>query len=109
MILQPIAAVALAPADRQRVSFDAFFGHILMHELMHGLGPHNITVAGKQTTVREQMKENYSALEEAKADISGLYAMHRLIDQGVLDKSMERTLYTTYLASAFRTIRFGVR
>jgi hypothetical protein len=75
---------------------------------MHGLGPHNITVAGQATTVRLQLKELYSAIEEAKADITGLWALQYLIDKGVVDKQMERTLYTTYLASAFRSVRFGI-
>ena len=79
-----------------------------MHELMHGLGPHNITVAGRATTVRQELKETYSAIEEAKADISGLFALQYLVDKGVLDASMERTMYTTFLASAFRSIRFGI-
>ena len=80
----------------ESVAFDAFFTHILMHELMHGLGPHNITVDGQQTTVRIQLKELSSAIEEAKADISGLWALQFLIDKGVIDKQMERTLYTTF-------------
>ncbi len=79
-----------------------------MHELMHGLGPHHITAGNKRATVREALQEHYSAIEEAKADISGLFAMQRLIDEGVLDRGVERTMYTTYLASAFRTIRFGI-
>jgi len=107
-VLVPISKVVLAPADQAGVSFEAFFTHILMHELMHGLGPHDITVAGRKTTVRQEMKELYSALEEAKADISGLFALQYLADKGVLDASMERTMYTTFLASAFRSIRFGV-
>lgn len=107
-VLVPISRVVLAPADQPRLSFDAFFTHILMHELMHGLGPHDITVAGRKTTVRQEMKELYSALEEAKADISGLFALQYLVDKRVLDASMERTMYTTFLASAFRSIRFGV-
>jgi len=78
-----------------------------MHELMHGLGPHNITVAGRKTTVRQELKDTYSAIEEAKADISGLWALQQLIDKGVIDRGMERTLYSTFLASAFRSIRFG--
>jgi hypothetical protein len=106
-VLRPIARVALAPADRDRVAFDAFFTHILMHELMHGLGPHTITAVGQKTTVRQELKDTYSAMEEAKADISGLWALQQLIDKGVVDKSMERTLYVTFLASAFRSIRFG--
>jgi hypothetical protein len=108
VVLVPISQVALAPGDRQQVTFDAFFTHILMHELMHGLGPHDITVAGRQTTVRQELKETYSAIEEAKADISGLWALQYLIDKGDLPKAMQDTMYTTFLASTFRSIRFGI-
>ncbi len=107
-VLQPIARIALGSDEQANVSFDAFFTHILMHELMHGLGPHNITVDGQATTVRQELKETYSAIEEAKADISGLFALHFLVDRGVLDRSLEQTMYTTYLASMFRSIRFGI-
>jgi hypothetical protein len=108
MVLQPISKVALPAAQQANVSFDAFFTHILMHELMHGLGPHNITVGGRQTTVRQELKETYSAIEEAKADVSGLWALKQLADQGKVDAAIARTMYTTFLASAFRSIRFGV-
>ena len=108
MVLQPIAKVVLSAADQQNVSFDAFFTHILMHELMHGLGPHNITVGGRATTVRQEMKELSSAVEEAKADVSGLFALQYLVDHGKLDKAFDQTMYTTYLASMFRSIRFGI-
>ena len=107
-VLMPIAKVALAAADQPRVSFDAFFTHILMHELMHGLGPHNISVAGKATTVRQELKETYSAIEEAKADVSGLWALGQLAGRQQVDGSIAKTMYTTFLASAFRSIRFGV-
>lgn len=108
MVLVPISKVALAPADQPHVAFDAFFTHILMHELMHGLGPHNITPGGRQTTVRLELQEAYSAVEEAKADISGLFALQYLIDKGTLSRTLERTMYTTFLASCFRSIRFGI-
>jgi hypothetical protein len=108
MVLVPIAQVALAADDRQRIAFDAFFTQILMHELMHGLGPHNITVGGRKTTVRQEFKEIYSTIEEAKADVSGLFAMQYLIDREKLDASYANTMYTTYLASMFRSIRFGI-
>ena len=106
--LVPISKVVLSPADQKAVAFDAFFAQIVVHELMHGLGPHNITVNGRATTVRQAMKEASSFLEEAKADISGLFAIQHMIDKGVMPKALERTLYTTYLASAFRSIRFGI-
>ena len=60
------------------------------------------------TTVRQQLQETHSAIEEAKADISGLWALHRLIDRGAVDKTLERSIYTTFLASIFRSIRFGI-
>jgi hypothetical protein len=107
-VLIPISKIALQPADQGHVAFDAFFTHILMHELMHGLGPHNITVAGRATTVRQELKDTYSAIEEAKADVSGLWALQKLVDKGTLPKTMEQTMYTTFLASSFRSIRFGI-
>jgi hypothetical protein len=107
-VLQPISMVALAADDRNHVSFDAFFTHILMHELMHGLGPHGITVNGRATNVRQEFKDAYSTIEEAKADISGLFALQFLVDREKLDKSFNDTMYTTYLASMFRSIRFGI-
>jgi hypothetical protein len=106
--LLPISKIVLPPADQGALSFDAFFTHIVVHELMHGLGPHSIAVNGRKTTVRQELKETYSALEEAKADISALFAIQHMIDKGVMPKSLEASLYTTYLASAFRSIRFGV-
>ena len=75
---------------------------------MHGLGPHTITVGGKSTTVRQAMREIGSAFEEAKADISGLFALQYLIDKGVVDKATEQQMYVTYLAGVFRSVRFGI-
>ncbi len=105
--LVPISRVVLDPEQQSALDFESFFTHILTHELMHGLGPHNISVGGQETTVRKQLKELHSAIEEAKADITALWALQYLIDKGAVDKRMERTLYTTYLASAFRSVRFG--
>jgi hypothetical protein len=107
-VLIPISNVVLDPAQQSKVSFEAFFTHILAHELMHGLGPHNITVNGKATNVRKELKDLYSAIEEAKADITGLFALQYLVDKGLLEKTMEEEMYTTYLASAFRSVRFGI-
>jgi hypothetical protein len=106
--LIPISKVVIEPSQQSQISFEAFFTHILAHELMHGLGPHNIKVRGRDTSVRKELKELYSAIEEAKADIIGLWALQYLIDQGVVDRTMERDLYTTYLASSFRSVRFGI-
>ena len=105
-VLLPIAKVALAPADQARVSFDAFFTHILMHEMLHGLGPH--VVHGTSTPLRQALKEHYSPIEEAKADIAGLWALERLAAEGAVDANIAKNMYVTFLASMFRSIRFGV-
>ena len=115
--LVPISMQVLAADERADLSFDWFFTHILAHELTHGLGPHQITVNGAKTTPREQLKELYSSIEEAKADVLGLYALQYMIDhkaqmglQDVLPAGAdpEKKLYTTYLASTFRSLRFGL-
>jgi len=106
--LVPISRVVLSAADQRDVSFEAFFTHVLAHELMHGLGPQTITVGGRETSVRQELKDTHSAIEEAKADVTGLWALQHLMDKGELDRRLERTLYTTFLASAFRSVRFGL-
>jgi hypothetical protein len=115
-VLLPIARRLLSQSARLDVSFDLFFTHILAHELMHGLGPHQITVGGRDTTPREELKDLYSAIEEAKADVTGLFALQYMMEHAkemglekVLpsDEAAQRQLYTTFLASAFRTLRFG--
>lgn len=108
-VLVPISKIAVDIEQQKYLSFEPFFTHILAHELMHGLGPHNITVDGKQTTVRQAMKDISSAFEEAKADISGLFLLQYLIDKGEVEKSFEKQMYVTYLASSFRSIRFGIK
>ena len=107
-VLVPIAAHAVVPENQALVAFEPFITHILMHELMHGLGPQEIKVNGRATTVRLELKELNGTLEEAKADISGLWALQYLMDKGVLDKSQEKATYATFLASTFRTLRFGL-
>ncbi|KAJ2801614.1 hypothetical protein H4R21_002735 [Coemansia helicoidea] len=105
-VLEPIAAQLLAPAALAHVSFGAFFTHVLLHEVAHSNGPHRTVQGGH--TVRSQLKELHSAFEEAKADIAGLFAARLLVDQGVIDDTSMEQFYATYLASAFRSIRFGL-
>jgi hypothetical protein len=116
-VLVPIAMRTLSKKAMIDVSFNSFFTHILAHELMHGLGPHQITVDGRSTTPREELKELYSAIEEAKADVTGLFALQYMMEHAnemkigrVLpsDEAAQRQLYTTFLASAFRSLRFGL-
>lgn len=98
-ILSPLASRVLSPADQKDLSFDAFFTHILAHEMTHGIGPQN--------NVRASLKDLHAAIEEAKADVTGLFMLQYLYDHKLLAGN-ERQLYTTFLASAFRTLRFGI-
>jgi hypothetical protein len=105
--LEPIAKTVLTSVAQPSLSFDSFFTHILAHEMSHGIGPHQIMVTGRATTPRQELKELYSAIEEAKADVLGLYMLQHFFDRGYL-KHDETKLYTTFLASSFRTLRFGL-
>src|SRR5712692_2883593 len=115
--LLPIARRTLSKPAMLDVNVESFFTHTLAHELMHGLGPHQIKVQGRDTTPREELQELFSAIEEAKADVTGLFALQYMMDHAkemeltkVLpsDGAAQRQLYTTYLASMFRSIRFGL-
>ena len=108
--LVPISKRMLPATAQSDLSFDLFFTHILAHEMTHGIGPHEIKVAGRATTPRQEIKELYSAIEEAKADVTGLFMVQYLFDHGMLPggPQRERQLYSTFLASAFRSLRFGL-
>ncbi len=107
-VLVPIAERVLAADQRQRVSFDAYLAEVLHHELAHGLGPGKITVGGRATEVRLELKELYSTLEEAKADVMGVFDILVLIEKGEIPAALRDTLEPTYLAGLFRSARFGV-
>ncbi|KAL3680481.1 hypothetical protein R1sor_023437 [Riccia sorocarpa] len=107
-ILKPIASVCLEESQRGFVDFDSFFTHTICHECCHGIGPHNIVVGGRESTVRLELQEVYSSIEEAKADIVGLWALHYLLDKGLLPGLDEKSIYVSFLAGCFRSIRFGL-
>jgi hypothetical protein len=108
--LVPISTRVLPEAAQKDLSFDEFFTHILAHEMTHGIGPHAIKVRGADTSVRRELKELYSAVEEAKADVCGLFMLQYMLDRKLMPggADVERRMYTTFLASAFRTLRFGI-
>lgn len=103
-ILLPISKVLIAEDQQKHITFDAFFGNTMFHEVAHGLGIKN-TINGKGT-VREALQEHGSALEEGKADILGLYMITQLHEKGELEGNLE-DYYTTFLAGIFRSVRFG--
>lgn len=103
-ILLPISELLIDESQRNHITFDAFFANTMFHEVAHGLGIKN-TVSGKGT-VREALKDNASALEEGKADVLGLYMITKLHEQGELEGDLN-DYYTTFMASIFRSVRFG--
>ncbi|KAL0095686.1 hypothetical protein J3Q64DRAFT_1711437 [Phycomyces blakesleeanus] len=105
-VLLPIASQALAHDQMEYLTSDAFTTHILLHEVCHSNGPHH-TLSG--ATVRSQLQEFYSAIEEAKADIAGLFAAALLVNHGTIDNVTCQQFWVTFLASAFRSIRFGIQ
>ncbi len=107
-ILVPIAGRVLAQEQVGDVSFDAYFNEVLHHELSHGLGPGTITVDGRKTEVRLELKDLFSTLEEAKADVMGIYNILALIGRGDMPADLRRSLEPTYVAGLFRSARFGV-
>ncbi len=105
-ILVPISNVLITEEQREHVTFDAFFENTMYHEVAHGLGL-NQTINGKGT-VRSALKEQYSTLEEGKADILGLYLITQMHEKGMLGERDLMDNYVTFMASIFRSIRFGV-
>lgn len=104
-IMLPIAAELMVPEQQKHVTFDAFFANTMFHEVAHGLGIKN-TITGKGS-VRESLQELFSALEEGKADILGLYMVTQLHEKGELKEGSLEDYYITFMAGIFRSVRFG--
>ncbi len=104
-ILVPIAEELMTPESMEHIKFDAFFANVMFHETAHGMGIKN-TITGKGT-VREALGNQYSALEEAKADVLGLYLVTKLAEMGVYTNTTMEDNYTTFMAGIFRSVRFG--
>jgi hypothetical protein len=105
---QPIAQRVLDPAQLPLLNFDAFFNQILFHELSHGLGPGFLMQNGQRVEVRIPLKNLYSTIEEAKADVLGLWNIVYARNHGLLSVFDERQLYATYTGLLFRSMRFGL-
>lgn len=104
-ILLPIAEQLIAPEQRKYITFNAFFNNTMFHEIAHGLGIKKVYKSN--ITVREALKDQYSALEEGKADVLGLFMIHNLLNKKVLPEGALVEYYTTFMTSIFRSIRFG--
>ena len=79
----------------------------VMHEISHGLGPAYSRMNGKQIDIREALGPVYAGLEEAKADVTGMFGLHLLVEQGAMPKERLEEYYASYVGGVFRTLRFG--
>ncbi len=106
-VILPIAKVLMVPQQAAKASGEGYMAGTLMHEICHGLGPTFSRVNGKQVPINEAIGPIFGGLEEAKADVVGMWALKWLVDKGVLPKARLEEYYTSYLAGNFRTLRFG--
>ena len=107
-IILPLAKGIMDRQQAAQASADGYMASTVMHEICHGLGPaYARTPAGKKD-IREALADVFPGLEEAKADVVGMYGLKFLIDKGVLRKEREQEYYASYVAGIFRTVRFGV-
>jgi hypothetical protein len=106
-ILKPIAEIVLTPEQASEITFDPYFTRILTHELAHALGPDYVTDQ-PDLTVNRALRDRYSALEEAKADVVGTHSLAVLAERGEYDDVFLRQVYVSHAADLFRCVRFGV-
>jgi hypothetical protein len=108
-VLVPISQRVLAAEDARLISFYAYFNETILHEISHVLGVNYVKMPdGTRIPVKNALREHYSPIEEAKADIVGIYNIHLLMEKGWIPPEKEREIYTTFLAGFFRSMRFGV-
>ncbi|HEX8262068.1 MAG TPA: hypothetical protein VF547_04250 [Allosphingosinicella sp.] len=107
-ILAPMAGLVLVPEQARLVTKKYMTQETLFHELSHSLGPGTISVGGRQTTVNAELKDQYSAIEESKADVMGAYNLLYLMRRGELPIAERQQLLATYFAGIFRSVRFGI-
>jgi hypothetical protein len=107
-VILPLAKSIMDPAQAAQATADGYMASTVMHEICHGLGPAYSRTASGKKDIREALADIYPGLEEAKADVVGMFALKFLMDKGVLPKEREQEYYASYVAGIFRTVRFGV-
>jgi peptidase M49-like protein len=106
-VILPIARRLMLAEQAARASADGCLTSVLMHEIAHGIGPAFARRDGKQVSIREAIGPTFSGLEEAKADVTGMFGLKWLVDHGALPRERLEEYYASYVASIFRTVRFG--
>ncbi len=106
-VLLPLARKMMDPSQSALPTPDAYFTTVLLHEIAHGLGPSSSRVNGRPVPLRESLGPIFASLEEAKADVTGMYAAHWLVEHNAIPREREPALYASYLVGILRSIRFG--
>src|ERR1035441_4277627 len=106
-VILPIASRLMQPGQAAKASAEGYLAAVLLHEISHELGPDFAHRNGKQVDIRESIGPAYSGLEEAKADVVGMFGLKWLVDHGALTKERIEEYYSSYVAGIFRTLRFG--
>jgi len=106
-VVLPIAKKLMRTDQAQKASGEGYVAAVLLHEISHGLGPSFAKQGGRQMDIREAIGPVFSGLEEAKADVVGMFGLKWLVDRGVLPKDRLEEYYASYVAGIFRTLRFG--
>jgi hypothetical protein len=106
-VILPLSKRIMRPEQAAQASGEGYLAGVMMHEISHGLGPSFAHAGGKQVDIREAIGPLYSGLEEAKADVTGMFGLKWLVDRGALPKERLEEYYASYVAGIFRTVRFG--
>ena len=106
-VILPLAAKVMDPTQAKQASAEGYLASTVLHEICHGLGPAFARQNGRQVDISQAMAGSFSGLEEAKADVVGMFALKWLVDKGVLKKERLEEYYASYVAGIFRTVRFG--
>ena len=106
-VILPVAKRVLRPEQAVKVSGEAYLLATIMHEMAHGLGPAFARTAAGKTDIREAIGPVFGGLEEAKADVVGMFGLKWLMDHDALPKEKLEEYYASYVGGIFRTVRFG--
>jgi len=106
-VILPVAKLVMRPDQAAQASGEGYLAAVMMHEICHGLGPAFARKGGQHVDIREAIGPTYSGLEEAKADVTGMFGLKWLVDHGALPKERLEEYYASYVAGIFRTVRFG--
>ena len=106
-VILPLAKRIMRADQAAKASAAGYLADVMMHEISHGLGPSFARVNGEKVDIRRAIGPTYSGLEEAKADVTGMFGLHWLVEHDALPKERLEEYYASYVAGIFRTVRFG--